>query len=307
MSDLAEKKGGERADDSDSDSEANFWPFQGAYEEDTNTYPYGTLSAVASHVTTQDATSRAAMELAGMHEGSSALFVDLGCGIGRVSNLVAATVRCPVLGIDCCEAEVLQARIDARALPEGSGAATYLTCDLMDMTQELENLGFSLEGGGGGKSNGLVAYIHLIPKQVARPELRAMLEPWMRKGARVITSVYHPPYWQPARRDGTFNLNLYDASSVGPAPPTAADRADRAAAGAAAAEEDSDQDSDEGRGSEAKPTIPSACLKCNAKPVTFVCDPCGCPCFCKSCAMKLATGGRCKQCKQFFSGLRKLR
>ena len=100
MSDLAEKKGGERADDSDSDSEANFWPFQGAYEEDTNTYPYGTLSAVASHVTTQDATSRAAMELAGMHEGSSALFVDLGCGIGRVSNLVAATVRCPVLGID---------------------------------------------------------------------------------------------------------------------------------------------------------------------------------------------------------------
>lgn len=31
--------------------------------------------------------------------------------------------------------------------------------------------------------------------------------------------------------------------------------------------------------------------------------PCGCSVFCKKCAMKMATGGRCKVCKEFFTAM----
>ena len=49
------------------------------------------------------------------------------------------------------------------------------------------------------------------------------------------------------------------------------------------------------------------CLKCKKNPITFECDPCGCPSFCMDCAKKLASGGRCKTCKEFYGGLRKIR
>ena len=117
--------------DSDSDSEARALPFADAFEADTSTYPYGTLSGMASHVTTQDGTTRAAIQLAAL--STRDCFIDLGCGVGRVTNLVARTVGCAVVGIDCCEAEVLQARAAATELPEGSGTAMYVTCDIMEM------------------------------------------------------------------------------------------------------------------------------------------------------------------------------
>ena len=185
--------------DSDSDSEARALPFADAFEADTSTYPYGTLSGMASHVTTQDGTTRAAIQLAAL--STRDCFIDLGCGVGRVTNLVARTVGCAVVGIDCCEAEVLQARAAATELPEGSGTAKYVTCDIMEMPAVMESQGFAPDR--------LCIYMHLIPKQVARQELREMLEPWVLRGARVITSVYHPPYWEPAECDETYNLNLY--------------------------------------------------------------------------------------------------
>jgi hypothetical protein len=49
------------------------------------------------------------------------------------------------------------------------------------------------------------------------------------------------------------------------------------------------------------------CLKCKVSPILFECDPCGCPSFCMDCAKKLASGGRCKTCKKFYGGLRKIR
>ena len=51
----------------------------------------------------------------------------------------------------------------------------------------------------------------------------------------------------------------------------------------------------------------SFCLKCKNKSITYQADPCGCPCLCTDCARKLATGGRCPVCKQFFGGLRRIR
>lgn len=49
------------------------------------------------------------------------------------------------------------------------------------------------------------------------------------------------------------------------------------------------------------------CLKCHKNKIAFECDPCGCPCFCADCAPKLASGGKCKTCKSFYGGLRRLR
>mmetsp|Transcript_17044 Transcript_17044/g.34141 ORF Transcript_17044/g.34141 Transcript_17044/m.34141 type:complete len:109 (-) Transcript_17044:42-368(-) len=49
------------------------------------------------------------------------------------------------------------------------------------------------------------------------------------------------------------------------------------------------------------------CLKCAKKAIVYECMPCGHPVFCKTCAMKMATGGKCKVCGDFFSELRKLR
>lgn len=51
----------------------------------------------------------------------------------------------------------------------------------------------------------------------------------------------------------------------------------------------------------------SACLKCKARAIEYECDPCGCPSFCKKCAMKVASGGRCRLCKSMYGGVRRLR
>ncbi|KAH8071228.1 thiopurine S-methyltransferase [Aureococcus anophagefferens] len=188
-------------DSSDSDDEAHFWPFAEAFEDDTQTYPYGTLSAVASHVTTPRETALAAARLGDVARDD--VFVDLGCGVGAVTNLVHATVGCACLGIDCCEAEVAAAR-RAAAPPVDGHAATYVTCDLFDMPRHVAGV----------EAARLVVYMHLIPKLVCRSEVRDLLEPYVRAGARVITSKYHPDYWRAARTDGTLDLRRYDAASL---------------------------------------------------------------------------------------------
>ena len=40
--------------------------------------------------------------------------------------------------------------------------------------------------------------------------------------------------------------------------------------------------------------IPPACLACGKEKVTHLTFPCRHPCLCRACAMKMATGGRCK-------------
>ena len=48
----------------------------------------------------------------------------------------------------------------------------------------------------------------------------------------------------------------------------------------------------------------TVCLKCKTSTAIFECDPCRCLAFCKPCAMKLASGGKCKQCGSFYGGVR---
>jgi hypothetical protein len=55
-----------------------------------------------------------------------------------------------------------------------------------------------------------------------------------------------------------------------------------------------------------KETKSDKCYLCHESEITFMCLPCRCECLCKKCAMKIATGGKCKICQKFFSGLRKI-
>lgn len=48
------------------------------------------------------------------------------------------------------------------------------------------------------------------------------------------------------------------------------------------------------------------CYICHESQITYMCLPCRCECLCKRCAMKIATGGKCRNCQKFFSGLRKI-
>ena len=49
------------------------------------------------------------------------------------------------------------------------------------------------------------------------------------------------------------------------------------------------------------------CLKCKTRDAEYECDPCGCASWCRACAMKVASGGKCRQCGSFFGGVRQLR
>ena len=45
------------------------------------------------------------------------------------------------------------------------------------------------------------------------------------------------------------------------------------------------------------------CLKCNRFPILYYAKPCNHRLYCKTCAMKVCTGGKCRVCKEFFTGM----
>jgi hypothetical protein len=49
------------------------------------------------------------------------------------------------------------------------------------------------------------------------------------------------------------------------------------------------------------------CVRCGKNPVAYETVPCGCMRICKSCAMKVATGGKCRECGKFFVQCRMIR
>ena len=55
----------------------------------------------------------------------------------------------------------------------------------------------------------------------------------------------------------------------------------------------SDEEEEEPQSTEPM-VIPEACLACGKEKVTHITVPCRHPCLCRACAMKMATGGRCK-------------
>ena len=60
-------------------------------------------------------------------------------------------------------------------------------------------------------------------------------------------------------------------------------------------EEESESESSADEANDGKPMeIPEWCLACRKAKVTHATVPCRHACFCRACAMKMATGGRCK-------------
>ncbi len=47
-----------------------------------------------------------------------------------------------------------------------------------------------------------------------------------------------------------------------------------------------------------------ACSVCAKGKATYRSVPCGCNTYCKTCAMKLATGGRCRTCKELYVAMK---
>lgn len=48
------------------------------------------------------------------------------------------------------------------------------------------------------------------------------------------------------------------------------------------------------------------CLLCSTNPMEYSTVPCNHKTLCKQCAMKQATGGKCKVCHQMFSQLERI-
>jgi sugar-phosphatase len=183
-----------RFDESDDEWEA---PFADVEDEGGNVpFSYGTLSEVSSHVRTTASTVRKMISFLNLSKDD--IFVDLGCGVGAVTNTVGRDIPgIEALGIDFCENELVEARKGAVGLPRVS----YECADMFDLPNILKNRCYDLSK--------VVIYMYLIPKQIGRKELREMCEALMAKGVRVVTFTYHPPYWTPVAEDDTYDLRLH--------------------------------------------------------------------------------------------------
>ena len=104
--------GGDESDDS------GVWqpPFAEVEDENGNTpFPVGTLSEISSHVKTTVSTTKKMIDF--LKLDSSSVFIDVGCGVGAVSNVVAQEVQCRVLGLDFCENEFILRRSVLKSSP----------------------------------------------------------------------------------------------------------------------------------------------------------------------------------------------
>jgi SAM-dependent methyltransferase len=189
--------------DEDDDSSAEYYefavPFMDAFEDDTQAFPFGTHSRVASHVTTLQSTTDAAIILS--QTNSTTVFVDFGCGVGRVINRVQERFpEATCIGIDCCPGEIDQ----AIAASNGNGAA-YITGDIMEGERIIdEHCRQDLEW------KNVVIFMFLIPKMVNSRGFKQLLQGLVEiKGAKVVSYCYHPEKWRIEARDERMNLNLY--------------------------------------------------------------------------------------------------
>jgi SAM-dependent methyltransferase len=190
-------------DDDDSSDDEFHVPFMDAFEDDTEAFPFGTLSRVASHVTTLQSTTDAAILLT--KTNSSTIFVDLGCGVGKVINRVQTRfpgARC--IGIDMCPGEIDQAIAESN----GNGAE-YFVDDVMEAEKYI--IGRELLEGEIRECewNNVVIFIFLIPKMVNSRAFKKLLQGFVDKGAKVVSYCYHPEHWRIEARDERMNLNVY--------------------------------------------------------------------------------------------------
>lgn len=186
-------------------------PFVDAFDEDTQSFPFGTNSLYANPDCTTPVVSVVKMlELVTggrRHpddEDSSAdelvHFVDVGCGAGAVTNQVAlrmASWRC--LGIDFSAKQLEMARSGAEELAV-SDRVEYRQCDYLDFDSYLDP---------DVPPDKMVFYMYIIPRMfnaTLRNKFSALLE----AGAAVVVWHYFPTDWPHLdTHDDRFNMRVY--------------------------------------------------------------------------------------------------
>jgi SAM-dependent methyltransferase len=202
------------ADDNDDNDDDNVFdiPFLDAFEDDTETFPYGTMSRVASHVTTLPSTTDAAIRLS--NTNATTIFVDLGCGVGRVVNRVQEQVpgaRC--LGIDMCPGEIDQAIAmssnNNNNNNNGVVAVKYVVDDVFHAEKHISAMMLDDDDDDDDDWNNVVLFLFLIPTLVNSRGFQKLLKGFIDKGAKVVSYCYHPENWRIDARDERMNVNLY--------------------------------------------------------------------------------------------------
>ena len=192
------------SDASEYESDDGQWhpPFHdaetGEYHEDV----YGTLSETASTIVSPDGVAQRFLELIGEEKLKQIkLFIDIGCGKGRVVNLVAKQVGCKAVGIDILQAELDVAQQEAATLGVAE-QCSYVICDFREFYQHIPK---DVE------PHEIVCYTYLIPKMVSNRELRQRVVEYLARGTTFVTWSYHAaPEWPHLHcEDTTFNIKVF--------------------------------------------------------------------------------------------------
>lgn len=103
-----------------------------------------------------------------------------------------------------------------------------------------------------------------------------------------VSSVDKPPQTSAEHQEESSHGGLADSNGAA--------REGRAAAVAATSAEAGEG----GSGSASVAEADSLCQRCHKAAPTYASTPCGCYRVCKGCAQKMATGGKCKVCAEFY-------
>jgi len=177
-------------------------PFQDAFDEATQTFPYGALSKMAPVVASPDGVSRRVVEM--VNEASATpvkLFIDVGCGQGKVLNHMAVHIGCQTLGVDISVKELEVAASQACELGVAH-LCNYVECDFRAFDTHIPE---------GVEPKDMVVYMYSIPYMVNHPELRKVMLGLLEKGATVVTWCHHAtPTWPYMKHeDEVFRLRLF--------------------------------------------------------------------------------------------------
>ena len=164
---------------------------------------YGTLSETASTIVSPDGIPRRFLEMIGEKKMTEIkLFVDVGCGKGRVMTAVAvASPDLNVLGVD-----ILQEELDvAASLSLNLGVAdrsNFVICDFRKFTEKIPDEV---------QPHQIVVYLYLIPKMVSNRDLRQHVVDYLERGATFVTWSYHAtPEWPYLKdHDSTFGIKVF--------------------------------------------------------------------------------------------------
>jgi len=184
---------------------------------------YGTLSRVSSTVTSPDGVTRRLLQWCPLTAADS-LFVDIGCGRGRVVNLIASHVGCPCIGVDISPTELALAREDAKR----AGVDNLCHYCQGDYRTFHDTVVDAAKRSGAVRPRAVCVYFYLIPQMInnraLRDEVIRLLESDV-VDATVVCWMYLPRDWPYVTvADDRFSLCVYRRSPSPPAQRAAADR-----------------------------------------------------------------------------------